>query len=93
MATIAVLGTLDSKGHEHEFVATRIRENGHNTLLIDFGTAGDPQVAPDISRDQVASVGNFDLTAMIARKDRGECVTAMAQATPTLLSQLHEATD
>ena len=29
MATIAVLGTLDSKGHEHAFVAEFIRGLGH----------------------------------------------------------------
>ena len=35
MATIAVLGTLDSKGHEHAFVADAIRRMGHLPLLID----------------------------------------------------------
>ena len=35
MATIAVLGTLDSKGVEHAFLAERIRARGHQTLLID----------------------------------------------------------
>ena len=38
MATIAVLGTLDTKGLEHAFVAERIRAQGHGTLLIDVGT-------------------------------------------------------
>ena len=51
MATIAVVGTLDSKGHEHAFVADRIRELGHAPLLIDVGTLKDPQMEPDISRD------------------------------------------
>ena len=37
MATIAVLGTLDTKGREHAFVAERIRARGHATLLIDVG--------------------------------------------------------
>ncbi|MDB4659432.1 Tm-1-like ATP-binding domain-containing protein, partial [Akkermansiaceae bacterium] len=35
MATIAVIGTLDSKGHEHAFVAEEIRRSGHETLLVD----------------------------------------------------------
>ena len=48
MATIAVLGTLDTKGTEHAFVAERIREHGHQVLLIDVGTGGPPQVTPDI---------------------------------------------
>ena len=53
MATIAVLGTLDTKGAEHAFVAERIREHGHATMLIDAGTGGPPQVAPDITREAV----------------------------------------
>ncbi|MFM8435708.1 MAG: Tm-1-like ATP-binding domain-containing protein, partial [Planctomycetia bacterium] len=57
MATIAVLGTLDTKGREHAFVAERIRARGHATLLIDVGTGGPPQVPPDISREEVAAAG------------------------------------
>ena len=90
MGTIAVLGTLDSKGHEHAFVAACIRDHGHDVLLIDVGTAGEPQVAPDITRVDVASAGDIEFSELMARKDRGECVTAMAQAAPKLLSQLEK---
>jgi uncharacterized protein (UPF0261 family) len=88
MATIAVLGTLDTKGHEHAFVAERIREHGHKPLLIDVGTAGSPQVPPDIGREEVASAGGVDLSVLMERADRGECVSAMAQAAPKLLDRL-----
>ena len=37
MKTIAVLGTLDTKGEEHAYVAEIIRSRGHRTLLIDVG--------------------------------------------------------
>ena len=88
MATIAVLGTLDSKGHEHAFVAERIRELGHQTLLIDVGTGGPPQIRPDVSREEVAAAGSLDLPALTGRADRGECVSAMAAAAPKLLERL-----
>src|SRR6266850_64358 len=55
MKTIAVLGTLDTKGHEHAFVASVIRAQGHKTLLIDVGGLGAPQVKPDIAREEVAA--------------------------------------
>lgn len=91
MATIAVLGTLDTKGHEHAFVAECIRRQGHEVLLIDVGTGGPPQVDPDIPREDVAACGGIDLPSLMARQDRGECVSAMAKAAPELLSQLqHE---
>ncbi|MGI9473347.1 MAG: Tm-1-like ATP-binding domain-containing protein [Rubripirellula sp.] len=89
MGTIAVLGTLDSKGHEHAFVAACIRQHGHDALLIDVGTGDEPQVTPDMTRDDVASAGSIELSELSARKDRGECVTAMAHAAPMLLKQLH----
>src|SRR5436190_543276 len=54
MATIAILGTMDSKGAEHAFVAERIRERGHQVFIIDVGTLGEPKLKPDITREQVA---------------------------------------
>ena len=88
MATIAVLGTFDTKGHEHAFVAERIREQGHRTLLIDTGTGGIPQIIPDITREEVAAAGCIDLPALMSRADRGECVTAMTVAAPKLIERL-----
>jgi len=88
MATIAVLGTLDTKGREHAFVAERIRARGHDALLIDIGTGAEPAVQPDITRAEVAAAGGVDLAALVARGDRGECVSAMAKAAPCLLERL-----
>lgn len=90
MGTIAVIGTLDTKGAEHEFVAEKIRARGHRTLLIDVGTGDDPSVRADISREEVAAAGGIDLAPLLARKDRGECVAAMAEASAALLSKLAE---
>ena len=88
MKTIAVLGTLDSKGHEHQFVADIIRKLGHNPLLIDVGSGDDPQVTPDITRHELAEAAGLDLQPILDRKDRGECVTAISKAAPILLAKL-----
>lgn len=88
MKTIAVLGTLDSKGHEHQFVADIIRKLGHTPLLIDVGSGDHPQVTPDITRHELAEAAGLDLQPILDRKDRGECVTAISQAAPILLAQL-----
>ena len=85
---IAVLGTLDSKGHEHAFVADLIRERGHTPLLIDLGTGSEPQVTPDITRFEVAESAGLDLQVLIDKQDRGECVVAMSEAAPVLLTKL-----
>ena len=88
MATIAVLGTLDSKGEEHAFVAALIARHGHNPLLIDVGTGGPATVQPDFTREQVAAAAGIDLAALMAKKDRGECVVAMTKAAPALVAKL-----
>jgi uncharacterized protein (UPF0261 family) len=91
MATIAVLGTLDTKGIEHAFLADRIRERGHQVLLVDVGTLGEPQVRPDLTRAEVAAAAGIDLASLVARRDRGEAVTAMTRAAPVLVAGLASA--
>ena len=88
MATIAVLGTLDSKGEEHAFVAALIARHGHQPLLIDVGTGGPATVQPDVTREQVAAAAGIDLAALMAKKDRGECVVAMTKAAPAFVAKL-----
>jgi uncharacterized protein (UPF0261 family) len=88
MATIAVLGTLDSKGEEHAFVAALIAQHDHKPLLIDVGTGGPATIQPDITREQVAAAAGIDLAALMAKKDRGECVVAMTKAAPALVAKL-----
>ena len=82
MPTIAVLGTLDSKGHEHTFVADIIRSRGHKVLLIDAGCLETPQVTPDVQRTDICP-GLNQLPA-----DRGARVAAMAAAVPGFVADL-----
>ncbi len=89
MATIAVLGTMDTKGEEHAFVAKCIQRRGHQVLVIDVGTLDAPTLKPDITRDEVASLAGIDLATLVARRDRGETVRAMSQAAPIILAKLH----
>ena len=91
MATIAVLGTFDTKGDEHAYVAELIRLRGHQTLLIDVGILAAPQVVPDIDRYAVASAAGIDLKAVVTRRDRGEAVGMMTAGAPLVLGRLqHE---
>lgn len=85
MTTIAVIGTLDSKGEEHAYVAEQIRSLGQQALLIDVGTLGEPQVTPDVSREDVLSASSI---ALPAEEDRGARVGVMAEALPVYLLKL-----
>lgn len=88
MATIAVLGTMDTKGEEHGFVAELIRQRGHTPLIIDVGTLEAPKVKPDVTREEVARAAGADLATLVSRRDRGEAVTAMSKGAPVILLQL-----
>ena len=88
MATIAVLGTFDTKGEEHRYVADRIREHGHAVLLIDVGTLGPTTLEAQVSREEVAREAGVDMAAVVARRDRGEAVALMTRAAPLVLARL-----
>ena len=85
---IAVLGTLDSKGHEHAFVAEEIRKQGCEPLLIDVGSLGEPQVKADYTRYDVAAAADKNLAELYAAKDRGACVVAIVEAVPIFMAKL-----
>jgi uncharacterized protein (UPF0261 family) len=59
--TIVLLGTLDTKGLEIGYVREKIRARGHETIVIDAGILGNPQVKADISRKEVAEAGGKSL--------------------------------
>ena len=88
MATIAILGTMDTKGEEHGFVADRIKQRGHQVLVIDVGALGAPRLNPDITRREVAAAADVDFDALAAKRDRGETVAAMSKGAPVVLSRL-----
>jgi uncharacterized protein (UPF0261 family) len=87
--TIALIGALDTKGPEYQFVRDCIEARGHKTLLIDVGVLGEPAVKVDVSRAEVARAGGVDLGMLQARKDRGESVAAMSRGAAALLPKLH----
>ena len=88
MPTIAILGTLDTKGAEHAFVADQIRARGLEVLPIDVGTLGAPTITPHIASATVAVAGGGDVLALAERRDRGEAVATMVRGAPIVVSQL-----
>ena len=53
MATVVLLGTLDTKGREYEFLRDQVQAEGCEVLLVDAGIVGPPQVTPDISASSI----------------------------------------
>ena len=57
MPSVALLGTLDTKGREYAFLRARLAELGIDTLVIDAGVAEPVGLEPDIDRRTLAAAG------------------------------------
>jgi uncharacterized protein (UPF0261 family) len=57
LATVVLIGSLDTKGREYAFVKNCIIEAGQSPFVIDFGVLGDPSFEPDITAEEVARTG------------------------------------
>jgi uncharacterized protein (UPF0261 family) len=89
MATVVLLGTLDTKGVEYNYVRSRIRSEGCDTIMVDAGILGQPLAQPDITREEVAQAAGVDLAQLIAAKDRGASIDAMSRGATNIVLQLY----
>jgi uncharacterized protein (UPF0261 family) len=88
--TVAILGTLDTKGEEFAYLRTRIAAAGLATLVIDSGILGEPAFAPSISPWELAKASGHALEDLRATRDRGESIAAMAAGAAVVVRQLFE---
>jgi uncharacterized protein (UPF0261 family) len=89
MATVVLLGTLDTKGEEYDFLRRRVREEGVDVLLVDTGVLGVPLTEPDISRQEVAEAAGANAQELAESGDRGAAVEAMARGAAEVVKELH----
>jgi uncharacterized protein (UPF0261 family) len=89
MATVVLLGTLDTKGLEYAFLRDRVREHGVDVLLVDAGILGEPLTQPDIGRDEVAEAGDDSIAALVEGNDRGRAIEVMARGAAEVVRRLH----
>ncbi len=86
---VILLGTLDTKGVEFQFVRDLVRQAGLATLVIDAGVQGPPAFGPDISREEVFRRAGTSLEAIRKAGDRGQAVESAARGAAQLVLDLH----
>ncbi len=59
---IVIIGTLDTKWKEIEFMKDLIRSRGHEVVIIDMSMGGDSPIKADISCFEVAVAGGSDIS-------------------------------
>ena len=77
---IALVGTLDTKGPEIEYVRGRVRSLGGEPVIVDSGILGEPLgCEPDISRYEVAREAGYELDEIRNAGSRGAAVERMLE--------------
>ena len=89
MATVVLLGTLDTKGVEYAFLKRRIEESGCDVIMVNAGVLGDPDFSVDYTRNDVARAAGSDLGSMEKDRDRGAAVTTMARGAAAIVQRIH----
>jgi uncharacterized protein (UPF0261 family) len=87
MATVVLLGTLDTKGIEFDYLRGRLRELGVDVVLVDAGVF-EPLAEADVTQDEVAAAASADIAALRASNDRGAAVEAMCRGSAVVAARL-----
>lgn len=89
-STVLLLGTLDTKGEEYRYVRERLIEQGCDVVVVDVGVLGEPTLASDVSRTEVAASAAADLEQLVAARDRGAAVEVMGRGATAVVRRLHD---
>lgn len=83
---VAVIGTLDTKGHEIAYLASEVRAGGGRPVVYDCGVREPQGCVPDVPRDVVARAAGSTVAA-VGAMGRGEAVQAMSRGLRVLLDE------
>lgn len=84
---VAVLGTLDTKGSELQFLCRQIRALGHDPVLFDVGVVGEVHAVAEFDRARIAEAGGLPLAKLLENPTRGEAAPVMIAGARSLLKQ------
>lgn len=87
--TVLIIGTLDTKGEECLFIRDLVRQYGLEAVVADPGPLGEPLMAGDISRQEVARKAGYDLVKLVATRDKGKIIQTMTDGLTAWVSELY----
>ena len=88
MKTIAIIGTLDTKGREFGFIKKLVEERGLKTFCINTGVF-EPAFEADVSNAEIASAVGADIKAIVAARDRATATDVISRGLKALLPRLY----
>jgi uncharacterized protein (UPF0261 family) len=87
-ASIAVIGTMDTKGDQIKYLKKQIESHGHKTTVIDVGVLGPVPFKPTIRREQVAEAVGLSLKEVVALNDNFLVLSKMAEGASKIVYEL-----
>ena len=88
MAAVALVGTLDTKGPDFAFLASRLRAAGAEVLVVDVGTGQPDGLTPDIGGEVIAAAAGTSRAELRQAADRGRAVTEMGRGAASVIADL-----
>ena len=88
--TVALIGTLDTKGAEYQWMADQLRAHGVSVRVIDSGiqTPHGFTGQLEFTQDDVAEAAGTSIQSLRSGNDRGIAVTAMGEGAAVVLGRL-----
>jgi len=85
---VAILGSLDTKGPEIDYLRQAVRDQGGEPLVIDTGVLGEPAVAADVTRHEVAAAAGSSIAELVRQGDKNAALLTMARGAGAILRSL-----
>ncbi|MDF2960249.1 MAG: hypothetical protein K0S39_1984 [Paenibacillus sp.] len=85
-----LIGAMDTKGQEYQFVRDTLLACGVETFVIDTGVLGEPLFQPDVAADEVARAGGSSLEELRRLNDRGAAVSVMTRGAAGIIAGLEQ---
>jgi uncharacterized protein (UPF0261 family) len=94
-ALIAVIGTLDTKGSEYQFVVDQLSAYDVKVVMIDAGVEPSRGFIGTVAFSQasVAEAGGATIEQLRLRRDRGTAISTMAEGAAAIISRLRTGGD
>ncbi|MDF2928386.1 MAG: hypothetical protein K0Q75_624 [Anaerospora sp.] len=86
---VVIIGTLDTKGQEFQYIKDIIKSCGLQTIVINVGIKGKAFFSPDISSSEVARAAGSELASLISTDDRGAAIDAMMKGAAIVVANLY----
>ena len=87
---VAMVGALDTKGEEYEFIKSCIESFGVSTIMLDIGTFEPTHLVPDYSSDKLAIAGGTNMEEIRKRNDRDFAMDTMCKGVAVTVKKLYD---